>query len=74
VIEYRLLETEAGDVLHEEWFGAETAREAEKHQAERWNEHYCMGEPRVLSRLYRKGDNKWELVMSMGADEEGDED
>jgi hypothetical protein len=66
--DFKLRETEAGDVLFEKEFKT-TPLAAEKMQAERWNENYCRGEPRVKSELFRKIDGKWSLVMSMGADD-----
>jgi hypothetical protein len=53
---YRLVEKEAGDVLFDKDFTVLDDMAAERFQADRWNQNYCMGEPRVLSQLYRTVD------------------
>jgi hypothetical protein len=63
--DFRLIEKAAGDVLFKRDFKT-SALAAEHLQAERWNENYCLGEPRVSSKLYRKQNGRWKLIMSLG--------
>jgi hypothetical protein len=63
---FKLVEREAGEVLHAEQFECSPFT-AEKLQERRWNEHYAHGEARVSSRLYRLHYSRWWLYLSLGA-------